>query len=264
MRARQRQHGLGLQRWTRDQLGELGDQLGAVERGHGVLAAHRDRAAGGQHPDRARRVCGGSAVALDPLHRGVVDHIAARLRARVYHTPRMRLLITGAGGMLGQDLVGAGVAAGHEMTALTRGELDITDAESARRAIVPARSRRGDQLRGLDRRRRRRERRPSAALAVNGTGAGNVAARGGRGRRLDDPRSRPTTCSTGHKRDAVRRVRPGRAALRVRPLEARRRARGGRARRPTATRSSAPRGCSASAAAASRRRSCGSRPSATS
>jgi dTDP-4-dehydrorhamnose reductase len=77
--------------------------------------------------------------------------------------------------MLGQDLVGEGVAAGHELTALTRGDLDVTDAESARRAIVSAapdvviNCAAWTDVDGA-------ESSADAALAVNGTGAGNVAA----------------------------------------------------------------------------------------
>ncbi len=48
----------------------------------------------------------------------------------------MRMLITGAAGMLGQDLVAAAEAAGHDPRALSRAELDITDAHAVRRAIT--------------------------------------------------------------------------------------------------------------------------------
>ncbi len=40
----------------------------------------------------------------------------------------MRILITGAGGMLGHDVVRAATGAGHEPIALTRAELDVRDA----------------------------------------------------------------------------------------------------------------------------------------
>ena len=77
--------------------------------------------------------------------------------------------------MLGQDLIGEGVAGGHEVTALARGELDVADAESARRAIESARPdvvincAAWTDVDGA-------ENAADAALAVNGTGAGNVAA----------------------------------------------------------------------------------------
>jgi dTDP-4-dehydrorhamnose reductase len=45
----------------------------------------------------------------------------------------MRLLITGASGMLGQDVQRA--AAGHEVLALARAELDITDATATQRTV---------------------------------------------------------------------------------------------------------------------------------
>jgi dTDP-4-dehydrorhamnose reductase len=39
----------------------------------------------------------------------------------------MKLLITGAAGMLGVDVQSAGLDAGHEVVALARAELDISD-----------------------------------------------------------------------------------------------------------------------------------------
>ncbi len=50
----------------------------------------------------------------------------------------MKLLITGAAGMLGQDVVAAAAAAGHEVLARSRAELDITDAAAVRRALTDA------------------------------------------------------------------------------------------------------------------------------
>ncbi|HUA06397.1 MAG TPA: dTDP-4-dehydrorhamnose reductase [Solirubrobacteraceae bacterium] len=86
----------------------------------------------------------------------------------------MRFVITGAAGMLGQDLVAAATSAGHGAVALSRAELDISD-----RGAV------GDALRGaradvvincaawtnVD----SAETSPADALEVNGAGAGNVA-----------------------------------------------------------------------------------------
>ena len=51
----------------------------------------------------------------------------------------MRLLVTGAGGMLGRDVRAAATRAGHEVLALTRSELDITDAEACRRVLTAER-----------------------------------------------------------------------------------------------------------------------------
>ena len=48
----------------------------------------------------------------------------------------MRLLVTGAGGMLGQDVVRAAEAAGHEPIALPHAELDITDPDAVGRALT--------------------------------------------------------------------------------------------------------------------------------
>jgi dTDP-4-dehydrorhamnose reductase len=50
----------------------------------------------------------------------------------------MRILITGAGGMLGQDVGRAAVAVGHEPTTLPRAELDIGDADAVSAAVAAA------------------------------------------------------------------------------------------------------------------------------
>jgi dTDP-4-dehydrorhamnose reductase len=50
----------------------------------------------------------------------------------------MRLLVIGAAGMLGQDLLAAAEAAGHEPAGLDLPELDITDSEATRDAVVAA------------------------------------------------------------------------------------------------------------------------------
>lgn len=47
----------------------------------------------------------------------------------------MRILLTGAGGMLGADIVKTFTAAGHEVIATDRAELDIVDAEAVTRTI---------------------------------------------------------------------------------------------------------------------------------
>jgi dTDP-4-dehydrorhamnose reductase len=51
----------------------------------------------------------------------------------------MRLLVTGAAGMLGRDVVAAAGEAGHEAVALARADLDITDADAVRAAVAAAR-----------------------------------------------------------------------------------------------------------------------------
>jgi dTDP-4-dehydrorhamnose reductase len=86
----------------------------------------------------------------------------------------MRVLITGAAGMLGQDLVGASVDAGHVLAALPRAELDITDpvaVESAVRAARPDVVFNCAAYTNVD----GCETNVETALAVNGEGAGNVA-----------------------------------------------------------------------------------------
>jgi dTDP-4-dehydrorhamnose reductase len=50
----------------------------------------------------------------------------------------MRILITGAAGMLGQDLVRAAAALDHDVTALARADLDIADPAAVSAAITAA------------------------------------------------------------------------------------------------------------------------------
>src|SRR5215218_3257242 len=50
----------------------------------------------------------------------------------------MRLLLTGAAGMLGHDVAGAAERAGHDVTPLTRRDLDIRDAAAVRAAVAAA------------------------------------------------------------------------------------------------------------------------------
>jgi dTDP-4-dehydrorhamnose reductase len=85
----------------------------------------------------------------------------------------MRILITGAAGMLGQDVVDAVHAAEFEAIALTRPELDITDGDAVERAItdvapsVVINCAAWTDVDGA-------EAAPSEAAAVNADGAGNL------------------------------------------------------------------------------------------
>ena len=87
----------------------------------------------------------------------------------------MRILITGAGGMLGHDVQRAAEAAGHEPIAVPRSSLDITDAHAVMNAVAAAapdvvvNCAAWTDVDGA-------EARPEDALAVNGAGAGHVAA----------------------------------------------------------------------------------------
>jgi dTDP-4-dehydrorhamnose reductase len=87
----------------------------------------------------------------------------------------MRLLVTGAAGMLGRDVVAAANDAGHDVVALSRADLDITDATAARAAALDARPdavvncAAWTDVDGA-------EAHEPAATAVNGDGAGHVAA----------------------------------------------------------------------------------------
>ena len=51
----------------------------------------------------------------------------------------MRLLVTGAAGMLGQDVVAAAEAAGHDVAAFARRDLDITDPAAVGEAVLTSR-----------------------------------------------------------------------------------------------------------------------------
>jgi len=86
----------------------------------------------------------------------------------------MRVLVTGAAGMLGRDVVAAAEAAGHEVVALARRELDITDWTAVRAAVRGARP--GAAINcaawtDVD----GAEAAEAEATRVNGAGAGNVA-----------------------------------------------------------------------------------------
>jgi dTDP-4-dehydrorhamnose reductase len=86
----------------------------------------------------------------------------------------MRLLVTGAAGMLGRDVVAAAQDAGHEVAALARADLDITDAAAVRAAVRAARPdavincAAWTDVDGA-------EAAEEQATAVNGAGAGHVA-----------------------------------------------------------------------------------------
>lgn len=87
----------------------------------------------------------------------------------------MRWLVTGAAGMLGRDLVALLAARSAEYTALTRADLDITDAAAVTAAVAAARP---DVVvncaawTAVD----AAEEHEDEALAINGRGAANLAA----------------------------------------------------------------------------------------
>ena len=86
----------------------------------------------------------------------------------------MRILVTGAGGMLGRDVVRAAREHGHEVLAHARAELDATDANAVHEAVAAARAdavvncAAWTDVDGA-------ESDPEGAHAVNAKGAGNVA-----------------------------------------------------------------------------------------
>lgn len=86
----------------------------------------------------------------------------------------MKVVVTGAGGMLGRALVPALESAGHEAVALTRAEADVTRADDLRRAVGAARPDWVFHLAAFTRV-DDCESRADHAHAVNGAGAGNAA-----------------------------------------------------------------------------------------
>lgn len=96
------------------------------------------------------------------------------LGGSVYPLIRMRLVLTGAAGMLGQDVLRAARAAGHDAVALSRAELDVTDYAGVEQAIAAAapdlviNCAAWTDVDGA-------ESEVESALAVNGRAAGNVA-----------------------------------------------------------------------------------------
>jgi dTDP-4-dehydrorhamnose reductase len=86
----------------------------------------------------------------------------------------MRLLVTGAAGMLGRDVGRAAERAGHELIALTRAELDVTDSVAVARAFADIRPDAAincaawTDVDGA-------EAKQDLARAINADGAGNLA-----------------------------------------------------------------------------------------
>jgi len=86
----------------------------------------------------------------------------------------MKILVTGAGGMLGRAVVDAAARLGHDVCAAARADLDITDAAAVRRlvaeqcpkAVINCAAYTDVDGAESDR---------ATALAINGDGAGNVA-----------------------------------------------------------------------------------------
>jgi dTDP-4-dehydrorhamnose reductase len=111
----------------------------------------------------------------------------------------MRIVVTGAGGMLGRDVVASAHAGGHEPLAFARSELDVTDADAVRESIANARPdvvvncAAWTDVDGA-------EADEAGATAVNGHGAGYVAAAAGE---VGAPVIYPSTdyVFDGHKRE---------------------------------------------------------------
>lgn len=87
----------------------------------------------------------------------------------------MRLLVTGAAGMLGQDVVGVARSAGHDVLPMTRSDLDVTDEVGTSRTLgglAPDAVINCAAWTDVD----GAEGDPEGAAAVNAGGAGHVAA----------------------------------------------------------------------------------------
>ena len=138
----------------------------------------------------------------------------------------MRLLVTGAAGMLGRDVVAAAESAGHDVTGLARRDLDITDPDAVRAAVDAARPdavvncAAWTDVDGA-------EEHEADATRINGDGAGNVAAAAPYVVHVSSDYVFDGTATV-----PVPRGRPDRPGRRLRPLQARRRARRRRRRGP--------------------------------
>ena len=88
----------------------------------------------------------------------------------------MRLLVIGAAGMLGQDLLAAAQAAGHEPVGLDLPEIDITDAAATARGRARRRARTRSSTAPPGPTSTARRSSEELAARVNAEGAGNVAA----------------------------------------------------------------------------------------
>jgi dTDP-4-dehydrorhamnose reductase len=87
----------------------------------------------------------------------------------------MRIVITGAGGMLGQDVGVAARAAGHDVTGLTRADLDITDGARVTTALTELQPEAVINCAAFTRV-DAAESAAATAQAINSDGAANVAA----------------------------------------------------------------------------------------
>ena len=106
----------------------------------------------------------------------------------------MRVLVTGAGGQLGQDLVAAFPRRATTSSPPTTPQLDVTDRDAVLGADHAIRARRRRPLRGVDRRRRLRER---SRTSVRRQRPGRALRRRGRDRAGAHLCTlAPTTCST--------------------------------------------------------------------
>src|ERR1700761_9105546 len=87
----------------------------------------------------------------------------------------MKVVVAGANGQLGSDMVLAAGNAGHDVVCFARAEMDVADADSVRRRLelerpdIVINCAAWTDVDGA-------ETAEAAAFAVNGTGAGNVAA----------------------------------------------------------------------------------------
>ncbi|MGI8608613.1 MAG: dTDP-4-dehydrorhamnose reductase [Candidatus Dormibacteria bacterium] len=87
----------------------------------------------------------------------------------------MRVLVFGAAGQLGEELVRQARAAGEEVTGLTRAEIDVTDSAAVRAAVSDAKADvvfNAAAYTAVD----RAEEEPELAMAINGVAPGVMAA----------------------------------------------------------------------------------------
>ena len=128
----------------------------------------------GVRPRRAHGVLAAGSQRDDPSRRSSAAGVSLHGRRQLRHLDPVRLLVTGAQGMLGHDVLRVGERAGHELIAIDLPELDITDADAV--GAFFARERPEATINcaawtDVDGAESKRE----AAHAVNAIGAGNLA-----------------------------------------------------------------------------------------
>ena len=195
-----------------------GCEVTGTEIEHSILLSGargpRPRRPDGGEPARPRR--------QDQPRRRPAEDAADDGRRQLRADAPVRVMVVGAGGMLGQEVTDACRRRGHDVEPLTRTSSTSPTVRADRPRRPRDRSRHGDQLRRLVRRRRRRGRR-ARRDARQRRGRGGPRRLGGEHRRHRAVYPSSDYVFDGRKREPVRRIGHARPARRLRALEARRR-----------------------------------------